>query len=68
VEILDGPAGRAAGHAGKTLRGVLARAMLEADVRSPRGLASLHVPGLAYDPAVSGREGAVHRLVFVRTG
>jgi hypothetical protein len=67
VEILDGPAGRAAGHAGKALKGRLARAMLEADVRTPRALAALAVPGLAHDAEASGRAGDVTRVVFVRT-
>lgn len=46
----DGAGGRrAAGHAGKHLKGLLARAILEADARTPRAVAALEVPGLRCD-------------------
>lgn len=47
--VLDGPGGqRPMGHAGKALKGRLARAILEADPRTPAALADLRVPGLAW--------------------
>ncbi len=72
VDLLDeGPHGarRAVGHAGKSLKGRLARAILEADVRGPRDLAALAVPGLrlGHRPMLSiPREGPVV-VSFVRT-
>ncbi|MGD9694196.1 MAG: YaaA family protein [Thermoleophilia bacterium] len=43
-----GPSGerRAAGHDGKAAKGRLARAILEADARTPEAIAALEVPGL----------------------
>ena len=48
VEIVDdGPAGRrSVGHAGKAVKGRLARAILEADARTADGVAELRVDGL----------------------
>lgn len=45
VEILD-RAARAIGHAGKSLKGRLARAIIEADARTPEAVGALEVDGL----------------------
>lgn len=45
IEILARDA-RAIGHAGKTLKGLLARAILHADARTPEAVAALQVAGL----------------------
>ncbi len=49
VEIVeDGPAGRrSVGHAGKAIKGALARAILEQDARTAPEIASLDAPGLS---------------------
>ena len=45
--VVDGPAGRrSVGHAGKAVKGRLARAILEADARTADGVAELRVDGL----------------------
>lgn len=55
----DGRGGRrAAGHAGKHLKGLLARAVIEADARTPRAVAALEVPGLRCDGAERAPGGA----------
>jgi cytoplasmic iron level regulating protein YaaA (DUF328/UPF0246 family) len=64
VLVEEGDARRAVGHAGKALKGRLARAILEADARTPRSVAALSVPGLRCE-GVSARAGAVE-VVFTR--
>lgn len=60
----DGPAGRVAvGHAGKALKGALARAMLDADVRTAADVAALAIAGLG--PGRVEDHGAA--VVFART-
>jgi cytoplasmic iron level regulating protein YaaA (DUF328/UPF0246 family) len=49
---------RAMGHAGKSMKGLLARAILEADARSPRAVAELEVPGLVIERVDVHRDGA----------
>lgn len=53
---------RAVGHAGKTLRGLLARAILAAGARTPLQLARLSVPGLR--PGEVSHDDAGTRIVF----
>lgn len=65
VDLLagGGPSGaRAVGHAGKTLRGLLARAVLSTGARTPHDVARLAVPGLR--PGVVSDDGAGARVVF----
>lgn len=64
--VTDGAAGpRAIGHAGKALKGRLARAIVEADARTPHEVAAVRVPGLeAMEPVPT--PGGAH-LVFVAT-
>ena len=60
--------GRAMGHAGKALKGRLARALLEAGARDPAGVERLHVPGLRLDARLrEGRRGPV-RMIFTPAG
>jgi uncharacterized protein len=62
----DGAGGRrAAGHAGKHLKGLLARAILEADARTPRAVAALEVPGLRAEGVERVPGGAT--VTFTRT-
>ena len=62
----DGAGGRrAAGHAGKHLKGLLARAILEADARTPRAVAALAVPGLRCEGVERAPGGAA--IAFTRT-
>lgn len=65
VEIVDdGPAGRrAVGHAGKALKGLLARAVLEEDARTAADVADLRVAGLA---RVAVDAGEVTTVTFAR--
>lgn len=67
VEIVDeGPGGRrSVGHAGKSLKGLLARAILDQDARTATDIADLRVPGLA--PGIrDGSDGKT--IVFIREG
>jgi len=67
VEIVDeGPGGRrSVGHAGKSLKGLLARAILDQDARTATDVADLRVPGLA--PGIrDGPDG--NTIVFIREG
>ena len=70
VEIVeDGPSGRRAiGHAGKALKGRLARAILEADARGPQAIARLDVDNLTLDLSVRETADGAARVVFRRTG
>lgn len=62
----DGAGGRrAAGHAGKHLKGLLARAIIEADARTPRAVAALRVPGLRCEGVERVPGGAA--ITFTRT-
>ncbi len=67
VDIVDdGPGGRrAVGHAGKALKGALARALIEGDARTADDVASAVVPGLAL---AAVEHGDVARVVFRRDG
>lgn len=63
----DGPRGRrSTGHAGKSLKGLLARAILEAGAATPRAVAALDVPGLTLGSRDIPRRGPA-ALTFVRT-
>lgn len=53
---------RAVGHAGKTLRGLLARAILTSGAETPHEVARLAVPGLG--PGAVTDDGAGARVVF----
>jgi len=66
VDIVDdGPAGRrSVGHAGKSLKGALARAILLNDARTAADVAALGVPGLG--PGRVEHDGAA--VVFTRSG
>jgi cytoplasmic iron level regulating protein YaaA (DUF328/UPF0246 family) len=65
VEILEpGPGRRSVGHAGKSLKGHLARAIIQADARSAADVAALRVPGLR--PGERGT-GSVATVSFTRT-
>jgi cytoplasmic iron level regulating protein YaaA (DUF328/UPF0246 family) len=68
VEMVDeGPEGRrSVGHAGKSLKGLLARAILEAGATTPRAVAGLKVPGLTLGSSHIPRRGPA-ALTFVRT-
>lgn len=57
---------RSVGHVGKSLKGLLARAILEADARHPDAIAALRVPGLRAEGVTATPGGA--RVVFTRTG
>ncbi|HET6691003.1 MAG TPA: peroxide stress protein YaaA [Miltoncostaeaceae bacterium] len=65
VEIVEEAEGgtRAVGHAGKALKGRLARAILEADARTPAAVAALEVPGLRR-VAVHAPRGGAARVAF----
>ena len=65
VEIVEEGEGgpRALGHAGKALKGRLARAILEADARTPAAVAALEVPGLRA-VALDAPRGGVARVAF----
>ena len=65
--VEDGDEGgrRAAGHAGKHLKGLLARAILESGASTPRAVAALSVPGLRSEGA--GRAPGGAQVVFART-
>lgn len=67
VEIVDdGPAGRrAVGHAGKTLKGLLAREILLHDARTADDIAHLRVPGLE---RVAVEAGDISTVTFARRG
>lgn len=66
VELLEaGDGRRSVGHAGKSLKGLLARAILEADARRPEDVAELRVPGARADAVETTPHGAV--VVFRRT-
>ncbi|MBJ7455541.1 MAG: peroxide stress protein YaaA [Thermoleophilia bacterium] len=65
VEEGDGGERRAAGHAGKHLKGLLARAILEAGASTPRAVAALSVPGLRAEGVTRMPGGA--EVVFTRT-
>ncbi len=69
VEIVEeGEAGtRAIGHAGKSLKGRLARAILEADARTPAAVAALEVPGLRRI-ALHAPRGGDARVAFAPDG
>jgi hypothetical protein len=69
VEILvEGDRGaRAAGHAGKALKGRLARAILEADARTPAAVAAVEVEGLR-PIAVEAPRGGAARVAFAAGG
>jgi cytoplasmic iron level regulating protein YaaA (DUF328/UPF0246 family) len=65
VELVTGAAGdtrRAAGHAGKHAKGLLARAILETGARAPDEVAALEVPGLR---TVEVRAEAPHHVVVM---
>ena len=65
VEIVEEGEGgpRAVGHAGKALKGRLARAILEADARTPAAVAALEVPGLRA-VGLDAPRGGVARVAF----
>jgi len=64
VEEGDDRTRRAAGHAGKHLKGLLARAILEAGASTPRAVAALEVPGLRSEGVTRAPRGAT--AVFTR--
>ena len=66
VELVDGER-RAMGHAGKHLKGRLARAILESDARTPREVAALAVPGLAVARDVARSPRGTTTVSFVTT-
>lgn len=67
VELLEaGDGRRSAGHAGKSLKGLLARAILEADARRPEDIAALRVPGAKAEAVEVAPHGAL--VVFRRSG
>jgi uncharacterized protein len=61
VELYD-DASRSIGHAGKTAKGLLARAILEADARTPDDVAAVSVAGLRVDDLQITSRGAT--LIF----
>lgn len=64
--VEDGPGGRrAAGHAGKHLKGLLARAILEHDARTLDDVAAVRVEGLSL---LSVERGGVAEVTFLREG
>lgn len=66
--VEDGPGGRrSVGHAGKSLKGLLARAILESGAATPRAVAALEIPGLALASRSVPRRGPA-ALTFARTG
>lgn len=68
VLVEDGPgaARRALGHAGKTLKGRLARAILEADAADPESVAALEVDGLRAGSTSASDAGGTVTMTFVR--
>lgn len=64
VEVGDDGERRAAGHAGKHLKGLLARAILESGAATPRAVAALAVPGLRAEGVTRSAGGAT--VVFSR--
>lgn len=64
VEAGDDGERRAAGHAGKHLKGLLARAILESGAATPRAVAALEVPGLRSEGVTRASGGAT--VVFCR--
>jgi cytoplasmic iron level regulating protein YaaA (DUF328/UPF0246 family) len=71
VEIVEEGEGkgvpRAVGHAGKALKGRLARAILEADARTPAAVAAVDVPGLR-TVGLHAPRGDVARVAFAPDG
>ena len=69
VEIVEEGEGgtRAMGHAGKSLKGRLARAILEGDARTPAAVAALEVPGLRR-VALDAPRGGVPHVAFAPDG
>ena len=66
VEVGDDGERRAAGHAGKHLKGLLARAILESGAATPRAVAALDVPGLRCEGVTRAPGGST--VVFSRDG
>ena len=66
VEDGDGEARRSVGHAGKSLKGLLARAILEAAAGEPADVAALEVAGLRAPPAWSSDGDGTVTMEFVR--
>lgn len=67
VEVVDAGTGRrSVGHAGKSLKGRLARAILDADARRPEDIAALRVPGMDVEAVEAAPHGAI--VVFRRSG
>jgi cytoplasmic iron level regulating protein YaaA (DUF328/UPF0246 family) len=67
VELLEaGDGRRSVGHAGKTLKGLVARAILEADARRPEDIAGLRVLGVRAEGVTATPNGAL--VVFRRSG
>ena len=70
VEIVEDSAGggrRAIGHAGKSLKGLLARAILEEDARTPAAVAALAPPGLRVAGLHAPRGAAIATVAFSRS-
>ena len=69
VELVEpGPAGgrRSVGHAGKSLKGRLARAILESGASTPRAVAALEVDGLSLGSRSTPGPGGGVTVTFVR--
>ena len=68
VELVEDAGGgrRSVGHAGKTLKGLLARAILETGAATPRAVAGLEVPGLRLAARSVPRRGPAV-VTFART-
>lgn len=66
IELLERDSAKSVGHAGKSLKGQLARAIIEADARDPVAVAAVVVPGLAAEAVTTVPGGAT--LVFRHTG
>ncbi len=69
MELVEpGPAGvrRSVGHAGKSLKGRLARAILESGASTPRAVAALEVHGLSLGSRSLRRPGGGVTVTFVR--
>lgn len=67
VRLVERDGARAIGHAGKELKGLLARAILAADARDPAALAELEVPGLTRGVVTPARGGEPAAVTFART-
>ena len=67
IELIEGEgeSRRLVGHEGKSLKGRLARAIIEADARTPRAVAALDVPGLRVEDASAGPGGVTIVLARV---